>query len=161
MRAAAAKFEVLQLLYAHFRTEHLARDTPHAQEFRTFMETQGDPLRLHAIYDALDAHWRLQGPQYWGWPSWPEEYRDPTSTAVNRFARERAEDIEYYAWLQWLADIQLSATQHAARARGGRASSTSLDGSACLRSDAGDRREGSWAVATKSASATTDAAAIP
>lgn len=118
VRAAAAKFEVLRLLYAHFRAEHLARDTPHAQEFRAFMHSQGEPLHLHAIYDALDAHWRLQGPQYWGWPSWPEEYRDPTSTAVNRFARERVEDVEYYAWLQWLADLQLSATQHAARARG-------------------------------------------
>ena len=83
VRVAGAKFEVLRLLFANFRSEHLERDSPRAAAFREFVEAQGDPLRLHAIYDALDAHWRLQGPQYWGWPSWPEEYRDPTSTAVN------------------------------------------------------------------------------
>lgn len=115
VRVAAAKFAALRLLYAHFRSEHLQRETPRAQEFRKFIAAQGEPLRLHAIYDALDAHWRLQGPQYWGWPSWPEEHRDPTSIAVNRFARERAEDVEYFLYLQWLADAQLRDAQCRAR----------------------------------------------
>lgn len=91
VKVAAAKFEILSLLYASFRKLHLAENTPRAQAFRQFQKIQGEPLRLHAIYDALDGHLRLQGPQYWGWPSWPEEYRDPTSSAVERFARERAE----------------------------------------------------------------------
>ncbi|HEX2494308.1 MAG TPA: 4-alpha-glucanotransferase [Steroidobacter sp.] len=115
VRVAAAKFEILQLLYASFRFEHLERDTPRAKDFRAFVELQGDPLKLHAIYDALDAHWRLQGPQYWGWPSWLEEYRDPTSSAVNRFARERAQEVEYFLYLQWLADAQLREAQCTAR----------------------------------------------
>jgi 4-alpha-glucanotransferase len=115
---AGVKFDVLRRLFAHFASEHLGRDTARAREFREFVETQGDPLRLHAIYDALDAHWRLQGPQYWGWPSWPEEYRDPESTAVKRFARECARDVDYFLYLQWLADLQLRDAQRAARARG-------------------------------------------
>jgi 4-alpha-glucanotransferase len=60
----------------------------------------------------------LQGPQYWGWPSWPEEYRDPTSSAIQRFARERAEDVEYFQYLQWLAAEQLGGAQSAARQAG-------------------------------------------
>ena len=115
VRVAGAKFEILSLLFAHFRSEHLERDSPRAREFRAFVEAQGEPLRLHALYDALDGHWRLQGPQYWGWPSWPEEYRDPTSIAVNRFARERAQDIDYFLYLQWLAEGQLRDAQAVAR----------------------------------------------
>ncbi len=115
---AAAKFEVLQQLYAQFRTRHLQTSSPRAAAFRAFVEAGGDPLMLHATYDALDAHWRLQGPQYWGWPSWPEEYRDPTSLAVNRFMRERQEDIEYFLYLQWLAHEQLRAAQGRARELG-------------------------------------------
>jgi 4-alpha-glucanotransferase len=115
---AAAKFEILSLLYANFRARHLNENTPRAQAFRQFQQIQGEPLRLHAIYDALDGHLRLQGPQYWGWPSWPEEYRDPTSSAVERFARERVEDVEYFQYLQWLAAEQLAAAQSTAREAG-------------------------------------------
>lgn len=118
VRVAAAKFEILSLLYASFRARHLDDNTPRGEAFRQFQEIQGEPLRLHAIYDALDGHFRLQGPQYWGWPSWPEEYRDPASSAVQRFARERAEDVEYFQYLQWLAAEQLAAAQSTARQLG-------------------------------------------
>jgi len=115
---AAAKFEVLRLLYQHFREAHLSASTPRAAAFRRYVEERGEPLRLHAVFDALDAHLRLQGPQYWGWPSWPEEYRDPMSAAVNRFARERVQDVEYYLYLQWLAEEQLCSAQQLARDSG-------------------------------------------
>jgi 4-alpha-glucanotransferase len=118
VRVAAAKFEILQLMYAHFRAAHLAQDTARAAAFRKFLDSRGRRLRLHAIFDALDAHLRLQGPQYWGWPSWPEEYRDPASSAVHRFARDRAQDVEYFLYLQWLTEEQLRAAQSAARASG-------------------------------------------
>lgn len=118
VQVAAAKFSVLPLLYERFRVEHLAHDTPRAQAFRDYVQERGEPLQRHAIFDALDAHWRLQGPQYWGWPSWPEEYRDPASPAVARFARERAQEVEYYVYLQWLAEEQLSGSQRLARELG-------------------------------------------
>ena len=115
---ATAKFEILRLLYASFRSNHLERGTQRCQAFRNFIEVQGEALRLHAIYDALDGHLRLQGPQYWGWPSWPEDYRDPSSPVVNRFARERAQDVEYFLYLQWLAADQLREAQATARELG-------------------------------------------
>lgn len=118
VRVASTKFEILKLLYEEFRTSHLDRDTIRAAKFRAFVETQGESLRLHALYDALDAHLRLQGPQYWGWPSWPEDYRDPSSPTVVRFARERSDEVEYFLYLQWLAAEQLAAAQREARSRG-------------------------------------------
>lgn len=117
-RVAAAKSEVLRMVYAHFRRVHLEQGTARALAFRRFVEARGEPLQLHATFDALDAHLRLQGPQYWGWPSWPEEYRDHTSPAVNRFARERVVDVEYFAYLQWLAEEQLHEAQALACALG-------------------------------------------
>lgn len=118
VRVAAAKFEILKMLYAQFRSAHLAHATARASAFREFVDSQGESLRLHAIYDALDAHLRLQGPQYWGWPSWPDDYRDATSSTVNRFAKERAEEVEYFLYLQWLAAEQLAQAQHEAHACG-------------------------------------------
>lgn len=116
--AAALKFPVLKLLYERFRTEHLAADTARGQAFRRHVAERGEPLQRHATFDALDAHMRLEGPQYWGWPSWPEEYRDPTSIAVNRFARERQKDVDYYVYLQWVAEEQLMQAQRRARELG-------------------------------------------
>jgi 4-alpha-glucanotransferase len=40
------------------------------------------------------------------------------SPAVQRFSRERVEDVEYFLYLQWLAAQQLSEAQHAARNSG-------------------------------------------
>lgn len=113
-RVAAAKFQVLRLLFEQFRSEHLTAQTARGKAFHKFVEQCGEPLRLHAVFDALDAELRLQGPQYWGWPSWPEEYRDPTSIAVSRFARDRADEVNYFLYLQWLANEQLGAAQRQA-----------------------------------------------
>lgn len=118
VRVAAAKYEILHLLYAHFRAEHLQRETTRAAQFRAFVDSKGSSLELHAIYDALDAHLRLQGPQYWGWPSWPDDYGDASSSTVARFARERVEEVEYFLYLQWLAAEQLEAAQREAHSCG-------------------------------------------
>jgi 4-alpha-glucanotransferase len=115
---ARLKFGILRLVFEHFSTVHLPADSERALAFRRYVAARGEPLKLHAIYDALDAHFRLQGPQYWGWPSWPEEYRDPVSPSVNRFARERAHEVDYFLWLQWLAEEQLHAAQDLARGAG-------------------------------------------
>lgn len=115
---AAVKFEVLRMLYQHFRATHLSASTPRAAAFRQYVEERGESLRLHAVFDALDAHLRMQGPQYCGWPSWPDEYRDPMSAAVNRFARERVQDVEYFLYLQWLVEGQLCSAQQLARDSG-------------------------------------------
>lgn len=117
-QVAAAKFEVLRILYRYFRDTHLAQGTPRATAFRKYVEDRGEPLRLHALFDALDAHWRAQGSRYWGWPSWPQEYHDPNSVAVRRFARERVAEVEYFLYLQWLAETQLSAVQQLAQDHG-------------------------------------------
>src|SRR3546814_15406737 len=44
-----------------------------------------------------------------------EEYRSPGGGGTDAFRRMHSERIEYYAWLQWLADCQLAQAHAAAR----------------------------------------------
>src|SRR5215813_3387365 len=107
--AGAVKFEVLELLYRHFRSRHLAEMTRRGREFRDFQAAGGEPLRLHALFEALQEKFFGEDPSVWGWPAWPAEYRDPASEAVSDFSREHVERVEYFEYLQWQVDAQLGA----------------------------------------------------
>ena len=110
---AAAKREVIELLWQHFCS--LPDDSPHVREFRRYRAEANGPLQKHALFEALQAHFRAQDERVWGWPAWPEAYRDPQSPAVAAFAAEHAAAVDYFAWLQWSAEAQL--TEVAAEAR--------------------------------------------
>lgn len=105
---AVAKREVLELLFQHFRTHHLDQNSEHARAFLDFRATRGEILERQARFDALQAHFHAQDAGVWGWPAWPEAYRDPAAPAVAEFAAANAEQVDFYAWLQWLADAQLA-----------------------------------------------------
>ncbi len=105
---AAAKFEVLERLYAHFRERQLRGSGPRGDAFRAFQARGGEVLRRHALFEAIQESLHTVDASVWGWPAWPEEYRDPAGEAATRFAAERLERIEYYEYLQWQADRQLA-----------------------------------------------------
>jgi 4-alpha-glucanotransferase len=115
---AQLKLKALRDLHQHFRIEHLARDSIRAQAFRDFVTGQGEALWQHALFDSLDARLRAQDSAYWGWPVWPEQYRDVDSTAVRQYAKTHAADIEFYLYLQWLAAGQLDMARAAAHESG-------------------------------------------
>ncbi|WP_291993374.1 malto-oligosyltrehalose synthase [Candidatus Accumulibacter sp. ACC003] len=106
---SATKCEVLAVLYRHFREQHLASDSPRARAFRLFRSEGGQALEWHARFEALQEHFRRDNASVWGWPAWPVAYRQPQAPAVSAFASEHAEAVEYFAWLQWLAEEQLLA----------------------------------------------------
>jgi len=109
---AAAKFEILELLYAHFRGRG-----PGAA-FRAFQANGGRALRLHATCEALQAHFRAGDAATRGWPAWPEAFRSHDSPEVARFAAENLERVEYYEYLQWQAERQLAQAGARCRERG-------------------------------------------
>lgn len=115
---AAAKFPLLERLYAHFRAHHLTRDTARAADFRRFVAAGGEDLYRYALYEALQAHFHAQDPGVWGWPAWPEAFRDPSGPAVAAWAVAHAEEVQYRLYLQWLAGEQLARAAQAARASG-------------------------------------------
>jgi (1->4)-alpha-D-glucan 1-alpha-D-glucosylmutase len=104
---AAAKFEVLELLHAHFRAQQIAGNSAGAAAFEAFRAERGAALRRHALFEALQAHFHEADGSVWGWPVWPEAYRDPRSPEVARFAQAQAERVGYFEYLQWQAARQL------------------------------------------------------
>ncbi|HEV7614408.1 MAG TPA: 4-alpha-glucanotransferase [Steroidobacteraceae bacterium] len=115
---ADLKFEILALLYRDFRERHLARGTGRAHDFRAFVAAGGEPLQMHARFDALDRHFRAALGVASGWLNWPAEFRDVNGTAAARYADTHCEEVEFYAYLQWLAHEQLCAAQALARELG-------------------------------------------
>ena len=105
---AAAKAPVLELLYQYFREHHLARNTARAQAFRDFQSRGGELLYQHALYEALQEYFYRQDPEIWGWPVWPENFRDPRAPTVAEWAQANQARVEYYEYLQWQADQQLA-----------------------------------------------------
>ncbi|MEJ2175060.1 MAG: malto-oligosyltrehalose synthase [bacterium] len=106
---AGAKFEVLERLYAHFLQRHLGATRPdqRAQAFRDFQAARGEALRQHASFEALQEHFHTADASVWGWPVWPEPYRDHDSEAVAAFCAEHLDRIEYFEYLQWQVSLQL------------------------------------------------------
>lgn len=97
-RVWALKSAALRAIF----TDQRGRGLP--EEFGRFRETRGETLRLFTVYSALC---ELHGGR---WVEWPEEYRHPYSAVVKAFAasEEGERGATFHAWLQWLAEAQLS-----------------------------------------------------
>ncbi|MEO8358785.1 MAG: malto-oligosyltrehalose synthase [Vicinamibacteria bacterium] len=110
---AAAKFEVLELVFRHFRKEHLSEDGRLATDktgsaFLAFVTARGPSLYRHAVFEALQHQLHKVDATISGWTAWPEAYRHPEAPAVETFAREHPDEVLYHQYLQWLAAQQLS-----------------------------------------------------
>jgi 4-alpha-glucanotransferase len=108
-QVAALKRRALDLIF---------EASPPGEDCRSWIAGEGELLRLFATWCALDEHLHAANPDLWVWPDWPEEYRDPESPAVKRFAREHEREILFHGWLQWLVDRQIAAVQQHAREAG-------------------------------------------
>jgi 4-alpha-glucanotransferase len=115
---ADLKFEILALLHQEFRDKQLARRSERGRGFLEFVARRGLSLQLHARFDALDCHFRATNGSASGWMSWPQEYRDVNGSAAARFALDHPTEVEFYAYLQWLAHEQLVQAQALARELG-------------------------------------------
>ncbi|MDQ0024265.1 (1-_4)-alpha-D-glucan 1-alpha-D-glucosylmutase [Variovorax paradoxus] len=108
---AAVKFEVLELLFEHFRSHHLSpagAPDERGEAFLAFVSAHGEPLRRHALFEALQAHFAAADPHCWGWLAWPEAYREVDSPEVKAFEAQHESRLQYHQYLQWIADCQLA-----------------------------------------------------
>jgi 4-alpha-glucanotransferase len=75
----------------------------------------GDPgLRDVARYEAIMELLASLDPEVYGWQQWPAELQDARGAAVERFAAQHSRRVEFFTFLQWLADRQLDAAARAA-----------------------------------------------
>ncbi|WP_239002790.1 malto-oligosyltrehalose trehalohydrolase [Rhodovastum atsumiense] len=111
----ALKFSVLEQLFHACRT---AADPARWEGFTAFRRERGTVLERNCLFLALREYFAARDPALADWHCWPEEYRDPDSPTVARFAEANRERLDFLAWLQWLADTQLAAAAATASARG-------------------------------------------
>jgi 4-alpha-glucanotransferase len=102
----ALKSAALKLAWPLFF--ELPEDSPRKQDFHRFVELGGSSLRQQALFDALHVHLRDLDLGQWGWPVWPQAYRDAQSAEVKAFSERYASEVEFYQWQQWLAHTQFS-----------------------------------------------------
>jgi 4-alpha-glucanotransferase len=93
-------------------------DLDQMQEFHEFRRHRGEVLELHARFEALHAFFFKQNPKFWHWRSWPRVYHDPARREVAAFAREYQRQVDFHAYVQFLADRGLQEAQAAARESG-------------------------------------------
>lgn len=98
------------------RRAFAALDPAQRARIREASRAGGAALQRHALFDALDCHFRPGGAH--GWRDWPAAFRDPDSPAVAAFASEQADEIEFHLFLQWLARSGLDAVGAATGAAG-------------------------------------------
>ncbi|WP_433740835.1 4-alpha-glucanotransferase [Pseudomonas putida] len=111
--AADAKHRLLEALYDGFvQGEH-----PLHADFSSFRHAGGEALENHCRFEAIQEARAAEG-QSLDWRQWPDQWRDPRSTALAEFAEENAGRIGYYAFCQWLIDRSLERAQTAARGSG-------------------------------------------
>jgi 4-alpha-glucanotransferase len=108
------KLPVLKTLF-HWFTEHQQQVPELVAAFESFKQQGGDSLRQLALYDALHMYLIAKNPDAWGWPNWPEQYRNADSEAVREFAAANQDDIEFFSYLQFCAQQQLATVQQQAK----------------------------------------------
>ncbi len=107
-RAAPAKREALHRAYCAFAGD---------PGFDRFVAEGGEPLRRHALFEALHGHFHAATSAA-AWQDWPAAYHDPEGAAVVAFAAQQADLVRFHLFCQWRADADLAAVQAAALACG-------------------------------------------
>jgi 4-alpha-glucanotransferase len=102
---------------AAYKLEALERCYARLHESRPWHGVTVDPhLRDVARYEAIMEELSALDDEVYSWQQWPSELQDSRGTAVERFAAQHAVRIEFFIFLQWLADRQLASAAAAASA---------------------------------------------
>jgi 4-alpha-glucanotransferase len=101
-----AKKDALQRVYA------VRRSPGREAAYAGFRDSQGAGLVDFATWCALAELYGLP------WQDWPEDLRAGAASAVAAAREELAGSIDFYCWLQWVADEQLARTHARAQAAG-------------------------------------------
>jgi 4-alpha-glucanotransferase len=105
----ALKDQVLRRAYARFLADELARGTARATEFRAYQSAEGWWLDAYTTFRAIHA---AQDERAW-W-QWPPALANSDSEALAEAHATVAEERQYRAYLQWIAETQWQEARRAA-----------------------------------------------
>lgn len=113
----ALKRQILELLHRSFRRCEPA-DGIRRRAFDEYRASRNPALERFAVFQALRESFGERDTWLRDWRQWPPEYRWPDSVDVAAFAREKAEKVEFFIYLQWQAELQLARCVEAGRTGG-------------------------------------------
>jgi 4-alpha-glucanotransferase len=106
---AQLKLAALKAVFEVYDAQYLRKSTKQNKAFKAFVDEGGESLDMLAVYDALQSHLKAQGKESWGWPVFPESFKDYHNPAVAKFKKANAGEVKFYLFLQWIAAQQLEA----------------------------------------------------
>ncbi len=112
----ALKLTALRHAWAQFQPRD--KDDEDKCAFAAFVQEGGDSLYYQAAYDGLQAERRAENAQHWGWPAWPEDWRNSQLPEVQRWCEQHEDEIAFWQWLQYLAQQQFSRCWQISQTRG-------------------------------------------
>ena len=108
--ADSVKRPVLREAFRHFQAHSGRR----RHSFETYREEEHSWLDDFSLFSALKEQFGWEQ----GWQEWPESLRNHESAALREFARENASQVEFYAYVQWIARQQWELLQAYAQSHG-------------------------------------------
>jgi 4-alpha-glucanotransferase len=102
---AKLKLDALRILFRTF--QQLA--TPERRgDFETFVQDHDPALKQFCVFQALRMAQAVRDVTATDWRQWPKEFRAADSAAVQRFAADNSDEIEFLCWTLWIAELQLA-----------------------------------------------------
>ncbi len=115
----AIKLAVLEICWKAFCAAHLEPvESSRGAAFRRFQRDGGWLGERFAAFEALQEHFLRRDAADGYWRNWPRDYQDPDGPAVAAFILANRQRVDFFWYLQWLADGQLAAAQGACRTAG-------------------------------------------
>lgn len=115
------KRTALELLFTHFKRSRAAFIAQRREAFNEFMQKQGDALLYQGLFNVLDSIEHQQSPQdenQIGWLGWRNEWQQLNEQSKQALLKKYQKEIQFFAWLQWLANEQLESVKDHCQALG-------------------------------------------
>ena len=111
---ATAKRTMLSMAYPKFLTEAYSGEEPNLQpkterawRLEEFIQSEGTPLELYAIFQTLEEERRLIQSKSATWHDWPNQFLTPGQPA-HEYAKRQRKRIRFFQYIQWVAREQLN-----------------------------------------------------
>lgn len=95
------KLKLLNLMYKHFKEEHLKKGSIRAKYFQKFLNTEGIKLQNLCLFETI-----LEKQNSY-WKNWQNDLQNINSNVVQKFKKHHKDRIEFFAYAHWLSHIQL------------------------------------------------------
>ncbi|RDV26150.1 4-alpha-glucanotransferase [Alteromonas aestuariivivens] len=112
------KLSALSAVFDVYYDKYLTKNTRQNRSFKAFVKEGGESLDMLAVYDALQESLKNDGKEFWGWPVFPEKFKEYHKADVAKFKKANLKRVRFYQFLQWQAAEQLEQASQAAQNAG-------------------------------------------